>query len=649
MLLDLREKVRNSNPIKYTLITVICIPFVLFGVGSYFSGGTAAPVAEVGGEPITQTQLDRAYQQQRQQLARMFGGTLPEAFDNEAQLRQQALDQLVSQQVLESTVAEQKFAVGDATLGREIRQMPVFQVDGKFDSETYESQLRASGMNVPSFEQSFRDDTALNQFRSGVIETSFTLPQEADRLNQLARQTRTVDAITLDFEVAREAVEVSDEDASSYFEENTDNYKFPQRAKIRYLELDTKKLADDIEVTEEDAKTYYGDNKASYMLPEQREASHILLSVDNREDKVEVAEKRKQLEAIKERLVKGEDFAVLARELSEDVGSAEGGGSLGVISPGAMVEEFETAVFALAAEGDVSDPVVSDFGVHLIKVDKITAEHGKPFEDVKDEITATVQTNRADSEFSELREQMSELVFDNPESLELAADATGLTIQDSDWLDSDTDAGQLSNPTVQAAIFSPDVLDEGNNSELIELTKGHVIALRVQEFEEPRPKTLDDVKEEIIETISAERAGEQLDNTMAEIITSLESGEAVKTLADTDELATAIAGQVLNRQSTEFDRSLINDIYARARPTEGARGVGSGILANGNRVAYALTAIDVPAEVEIAEPTEGEENPVQPGPQSPTAVSGGDTQLGGVEFNALMQSLRARADINLTP
>jgi len=138
MLLDLRETVRNSKPIKYTLITLICIPFMLFGIGSYFSGGGVQVVAKVNGVDISQQQLDRAYQQQRQQLAQMFGGQLPEALDNEAQLRQQALDQLVSQQVLEGEVENQAFAVGDKTLSRSIREMPAFQVDGKFDRETYE-------------------------------------------------------------------------------------------------------------------------------------------------------------------------------------------------------------------------------------------------------------------------------------------------------------------------------------------------------------------------------------------------------------------------------------------------------------------------------------------------------------------------------
>ena len=206
MLLDLRETVRNSKPLKYSLITLICIPFALVGVGSYFSGGTAASVAEVNGVAIDQQQLERAYQQQRQQLARMFGGQLPEAFANEGALREQALQQLITQQVLVSEVAKQNFAVGDATLGRAIRNLPNFQVDGKFDTETYQMQLRASGLSVPAFEQSYRDDTALNQFRTGVTQTSFTLPQEADRLSALGRQTRTIEGVRLDFEKAKSGI-----------------------------------------------------------------------------------------------------------------------------------------------------------------------------------------------------------------------------------------------------------------------------------------------------------------------------------------------------------------------------------------------------------------------------------------------------------
>ena len=373
MLLDLREKVRSSKPLKYSLITFISIPFVLVGIGSYFSGGTAAPVAQINGEPIDQLEWDRAYQQQRQQLASMLGGQIPAAFDNEALLREQALQQLITQRVVASEVAKQKFAVGDETLGRAIRNLPSFQVDGRFDSSAYQAQLQASGMSVPVFEQSFRDDTALNQFSTGISDTSFTLPQEAERLAALGRQTRTVEAVQFDFEKAKEGIEASDEELVAYFEENQESYQFPERVKIQYIELDSNAVASEIEVSDEDAQGYYDNNRARYITAEQREASHILLEAGDASEQEQIA----TLEELKTRIEAGESFADLAAEFSQDVGSADSGGSLGVISPGDIGPEFEQALFSLENEGDISAPVVGDFGVHLIKLDKRDSRDGQ--------------------------------------------------------------------------------------------------------------------------------------------------------------------------------------------------------------------------------------------------------------------------------
>jgi len=509
MLLDLREKVRSSKPIKYTLITIICIPFALVGVGSYLSGGSAAPVAEVNGVEISQRALEGAYSQQRQRLAQMFGGQIPEALADETVLREQARDQLIEQQVIMSAVEEEKFAVGDTTLARAIQGLPAFQLDGKFDQETYPRTLRSAGQNPSSFEQTLRSQTAINQFREGVVETSFTLPGEFKRLDDLQRQTRTVDLITLNLASVKEGIEVSDEDASGYFDENKDAFQFPERAKVQYIELNSSDLADSIDVTEEEAEEYYTDNRARYVTPEQRSASHILLAADGDS---EVATKTEEAIALKARLDAGEAFADLAAESSDDPGSADSGGSLGAILPGMMVAAFEDGVNALAAVGDVSEPVVTEFGVHLIKLDAITPEQGKPFEEVKDAIIAEMKRNQADQEFNELRIAIEEAAFDEPDSLDPAASAAGLDIQETEWVDTEADNGELfSNPQLIQAVFSDDVLNEGLNSDLIELGNRHVVALRVLVSEGPRPKTLDDVRDEVIDILKSERAAAQLD------------------------------------------------------------------------------------------------------------------------------------------
>ena len=640
MLLDLREKIRSSKPLKYSIITLISIPFVLVGIGSYFSGGTAAPVATVNGEPIDPVQWERAYQQQRQQLSRMFGGQLPEAFANESVLREQALQQLITQQVLESEVVEQRFAVGDATLARAIRNMPNFQVDGRFDTASYQAQLRSSGMSVPMFEQSYRDTTALTQFRTGISETSFTLPQEAERLAALGRQTRTVEAVRFNFEKAKEGIDVSDEEVVAYFEENQDSYQFPERVKIQYIELDSTVVASEIDISDDQAQSYYDDNRARYVTLEQRAASHILLESGDDSEADLIA----KLEAIKARIDAGESFADLAKEASEDVGSSESGGSLGVITSGAMVPEFEQAVFALEAEGDVSAPVVTDFGVHLIKLDSITAESGQAFDEVKDEIIETMQRDEADREFFDLRDLLAELAFDNAGSLEPAADATGLEVKTSDWLDSDTDSGPvLSTPGVMSAAFSPEVLDEENNSDLIDISDRHVVVLRVLEHEDQRPKALDDVRDDVLDALKGEKATTSLTDLVTSAVTSLGAGETAAVVAETEELAEAFEQEVLERQSTVFDRNALTRIFSMSHPGDSAV-TDSVTLANGDQLALRLDAVQTPEPV--ATDDEAEEG-VVPAPVAGVLEAGANPRLGTTEFEAFLESLRGKADVEI--
>ena len=636
MLLDLRETVRNSKPIKYTLITLICIPFALVGIGSYFSGGSATPVAEVNGQPIVPQQLERAYQQQRQQLARMFGGQLPPALANETLLREQALEQLITQQVLESEVENQRFAVGDETLGRAIRQLPNFQVDGKFDSETYQLQLRSSGLSVPAFEQSYRDDTAINQFRSGISDTSFTLPQEADQLSALARQTRTVEAVRFDFEKAKSGIESTEEEIVAYFEANKDLYTFPQRAKIEYIELNVNDLADAVDVSEAEAQTYYDENRANFIRPEQRDASHILLSSDEGDADDQVA----KLTEVKARIDAGESFGDLAKEISDDVGSADLGGSLGTISPGSMVAAFEEAVFSLEEVGAVSDPVVTEFGVHLIKLDAILPEAGKPFEEVSADIIDTLKQDEADSSYFELRELLIEYSFDNPDSLEAASDATGLEIKSSDWLDSDTDSGPLlSNPQVVQTMFSDEVLQDEINSELIEVEPRHVVVLRVTEHEGPRPKTIDDVRDEVADTLNGEKATESLSALRDAAIEKLVAGSSAAEIAGSDDFATAVEQVVLDRTSTEFDRNVIAEVFGLPKPG-GDVVTHVSAAANGDLLALRLDSIDIPKA-----PDESSDSSA---PVRGVVEAGADPRRGGTEFEVFLQSLRAQAEIDIS-
>jgi len=629
MLLDIRETIRNSKPLKYTLITLISIPFALVGIGSYLGGGGAADVATVDGEPVSAIDLERAYAMQRQRIAQMFGGNIPDNFISDEQIREQALDGLVTSQVVSNVVEDQKFAVGDQTLSASIRNNPQFQVDGQFDPETYENILRSSRTNVAAYEASLRQETALNQFQQGIYLTSFTLPAESERLSELSRQTRTVDLLRYSIADAMDKIDVSDEDALAYFNENSDNYQFPERAKLEYVELNKADIAADIEISEEDAANYYDEFNARFVVPESRSASHILLEASGDS---EIEEKTAQLEEIKARIVAGESFSDLAKEFSTDIGSAQSGGSLGQILPGAMVAPFEEGVYGLAEVGDLSDIIETEFGVHLIKLDSITPAEGKAFEEVKDEIIATMQGEEADKQFFELSEFLEESIASDPDTLSVAADAIGAELVETDWMDVDTTEGEiLSHPEVKAAAFSEAVLEEQSNSDVITIAPGHLVSIRVLDHEGPRPKTIDDVKDEVVEAVKRERAEAQLDTSVEEAVSKLAAGTLATELADADELATATIDEVLTRQSTVIDNSTVSDIYALAKPAAGKTLIKSTNQENGDRVAYVLKSVQIPTE-------EAEEAPAQP-------VA--NPRLGQTELAAMLQSLRSQADVSI--
>lgn len=699
MLLDIRETVRNSKPIKYTLIGLICVPFALVGIGSYFAGGSVQPVAKVDGRPIDAQALDRAYRQQRQRFAQVFGGRIPAALDDEALLRRQALEQLVNERVLADEVADMRFAVGDDTLGRAIRERPEFQTDGRFDKDRY-TQLVTGAGGVAAFEAQYRDETAMDQFRSGVVATGFTLPAEAARVDALARQTRTIDALRFDLDTAKAAVRISDGDVAARFEKGAADYMFPPRVRVAYIELSADTIADTLDVSEGDAQAWYEANKARFVTPATREASHILFAVDDPGKADAVAAKVAEAKEVRARIEAGESFEDLAKALSADTGSAASGGSLGAISPGLMVAPFEEAVDALQTEGELSEPVVTEFGVHLIRLDRIVPESGRSFDEMRDEAFAGAKRDAADAEFGELREALTEAAFDQPESLEAASTATGLPVQESGWLDADTDSGPvLSNPAVQTAAFSDDVRQDGNNSEPVEIGERHVVVLRTIEDEGERPKALEDVRDQVAEALRAERAEASLDRQAADSAVALAggadpvalarepapgandgdaaAGEAADTAASgtadavasgtaagapddaANGVATAISGEVLTRDATGFDPATVAQLFAASAPAPGAPSTGTSTLADGDRLAWRITAVersDVASGAAAGTPAAEAAPGAAPG-DAPSATAGGppatpsgaDPRLGGVEFSALLESLRDRADVELSP
>ena len=630
MLLDLRDGIRNSKWLKYLLVTIICIPFALFGVNSYFSGGGPDYAAKVNGEKVSLGTFQNAYQNENARMRQMFGGQMPEGLNTVSLVGNQAMNAVITQEVMRQATVDNNFAVSDEDVAKGLFSVEAFNVDGRFDKERYQLQLQSMGLSPAEFEEQYRVDLVMQQLQNSVLATGFSLPDEESRIRQLREQQRNLSYISLDVAKTAETIEVSEADISTHYDDNINLYNNPEKVTIEYIELNIDDLKSDIEVTEEDIRSYYDQNKTQWVAPEQRDASHILLSLDSDASDSEAEKVQTQAQELIDRINAGEAFEDLAKEFSEDSGSAENGGSLGEFGEGVMVPEFEEAAFAMT-EGEISAPVRSDFGVHIIRLNKIIGERGKAFEEVKDEVENLYRTETAENRYFEVSEQLQNAAYENSDSLEPAADETGLEVKTSDWIDSTTTDGIGSNRQVLAAALSDDVLNSGLNSETVELGEYHSVVLRTVEHEPPAPKPLEEVTDDIRTAIQTERATEQLGDLADQIVEQLQGGgDAAAIAAEND--ATFSDTVAVARSSNEVDRALITTLFTMPKPAEGQAGYETVTLSDGNLAVAVFSG--------IAETTEEATEEEAPDANAPPLIS-----TGPIEFQSMMSSMEQRADI----
>lgn len=629
MLTNLRESIKSSKVLKFLLLTFICAPFAFFGINSYFDGGGSSYAVKVNGTEVPIRVFEQEYNAQRNRLRQAFGGNIPQGFASEDLLRQQALETIITGEVLNNVVSEQKIVVSDQTLAKAITETEMFQNDGQFDQERYELQLRSSGFTTDSFEAQFRHDVAIQDFRDGVVSSGFILPGEVKAANQLSQQIRNVTTVLFKLQPVLDVTTIDEAEVTTYFDENSENYKHPERVKIEYIEIDSSTLKEGIEITDEEALAYYEGNSGNYRVAEERSASHILITVDDSTDESDTSEALKKIQNAKSRIDSGESFEDVAKEMSDDPGSAANGGSLGFFGKGAMVPEFEEVAYSIE-QGKVSEPVLTDFGYHIIRVDEIREERGKEFDVVKNEVIDLLKQQKADEDFYDKSELLANESYENPDSLVPAAEAGSFTVKESDWIDRLSREGIAANPAVINAALTPEVLTDGNNSQILELGQNHVAVIRVKEHEEPRAKTLDEVKEEITEQLKTNSAAEKLKEIIADAENKLKGGNSA------EEVAAELDGELtpasdLTRTSTEIDATLITALYAMPRPVDGKLAYRSVALPNGDTNILILN--------DVKEATEVQENP-----EAPVIDA---TQIGSAEYTALLRDLRDKALVEI--
>jgi peptidyl-prolyl cis-trans isomerase D len=622
MLQAIREKV--TGWIAYGIIFLISIPFALWGVNSYLGGGEAAPAATVNGQEITAAEFDQAYGRYRQRLSRLFGGSIPESFGSESMLREQVRNQLIEDTALRQYIEEQRYRISDVDLNRMIRAMEVFQRDGQFDGQLYEAQLRSLGYSALGFEEEMRTSGAVQQFQAGLEATAFTVPVTQKRFTSLRNQTRKLR--TLRYQVDASDIEITDEEIERQYLAQSDRYMTPEQVKIDYIELGIDTVKQSIDVPEEDIIARYEANRVAYTSAETRNASHILITAKSDEESEQALSR---ITDIRERIVNGESFAEMARQFSEDPVSAAEGGQLGEIENGVMVPSFEAVLFSMQP-GELSDPVKTPFGWHLIELHSVEGGDTQPYETVRETLEDEIKTELAESQVYDLVESLANLAYEQPDSLTPAAEQLGLKLQTSDWFSRFSGEGIAANAGVRQQAFSDEVLHQGLNSEGIDLDDNRIVFIRLNEHRAAQQQPLEEVRTSVVEDLRRSRMRELATAAGNEGLAALENGESLEDLAQEWGIRISDLGFVA-RDQADVDAAVRGRAFRMPKPDQGV--VYDGLsVSSGEYVIVELSAVfsnDANVDQE--------------------ALEGLTAAAGAAEYRAAVDLLSSRADVTRTP
>lgn len=521
----------HQRLMQFVLLLFIFPSFVFFGLEGYTrftESGNA--VAKVAGNSITQQELDASQREQMERFRQMFGAQFDPKILDTPDARQEILESLIVQRVIAVEAAKSRLSVSDQTLQQNILAMPgLTGADGKFDVERYKSALAAQGMTPTIFEAQLRRDLALQQVAGAIQRTAFAPKFVANRLSDLNDQEREVQELVFKATDFVSQVKVTDEMLESYYEKNGSQFEIPEQIAVDYVVLNSDVVVSQISVSEADIKAYYEQNAKRYADEEQRRASHILIKMDTNASVADkTAAKQKAEKLLAEVRRSPADFAKIAKEHSDDPGSAERGGDLDYFGKGMMVPAFEEAAFKLK-QGEISALVPSDFGFHIIQVTGIKPATAKSLDEVKGQIAADIKKQLAAKKFSEMAEQFSNMVYEQSESLKPVAGKLNLKIETATGLTrkpnpSIAPNAPFNHPKFLSALFSDDTLKNKRNTEAVEVAPNTLVAGRVVEYKPVTKRPFDEVKAVVRERVVQSEAAELARKAGEEKLSALRAG-----------------------------------------------------------------------------------------------------------------------------
>jgi peptidyl-prolyl cis-trans isomerase D len=532
------------------ILAVILLPFAFFGVDSYFRASESVTgVATVNGSPISQQEFNQALRERQEAIQRALEGRVnPEMLDN-PELRVAVLEGLIRQRLLVEQALRSGMTITNQQLQTVISEEPAFQEDGRFTLQRYEQMLNTQGLTPGRFESQLRRDLLIEHVGDAYNGSVFIPRTVADRLLNISEQQREVSEFVITPDKFLGQVKLEPGAAKKYYDAHQDEFRIPEQVRVDYVTLSTDELSSRIQIDPAEVKKYYEGHRAQYEVKETRQASHILISVDSGAS-AEIKQKaRAKSQEIYDQLKRDPaKFAELAKKYSQDPGSAANGGDLGLFSRGSMVKVFDDAVFQMKV-GDISPPVESQYGYHIIRLTAVKPAQVKGMDEVRGQIESELKKQRASRKFAELAENFSNIVFEQYNSLKPAAELVSGSVEQSGWISRGrADNPRLNNPKLLQAIFSADVIKNKRNTEAVETGPGVMMAARIIDHKPASERPFGEVSAAIASKLQLQRAGQLAVQDGREKLEKLKQGKDVQLTWRAPQLVSRRDGKGLSEQ-----------------------------------------------------------------------------------------------------
>lgn len=603
------------------ILALICLSFILTGVGNYLIGGSGNYAAEVNGNVISRPQLEKAFQNERSRMQLQLGDQFSALASDEKymqQLRSQVLSQLIDKTLLEQYAQKLGLNISDEQVKDAIRKEPYFQTDGQFDNAKYLALVSQSGYSADNYAQSMRQQLLTQQLIQGFGNAAVVLPSEAQAIASLMLQERDVHLASINLKEMQSLQTITDDELTEYYEQNKNSFIAPEQIKVSYIELAAAEIQNTVTVANEDISAYYEQHRSTYSQPERKKFSIIQLKTEA------------EAKAVLEMLEKGANFAALAKEKSTDIVSSRNGGQMDWVESEAAIDELKQA--NLTKKGQLSGVIESSGDYFIIRLDDITPTVLKPLREVRETIANQLKREKALDIYYALQQKASEATASDNESLATVQEATGVKVKESEWFTRDDVPASLNFSPVVQAIFDGSLIGEnnapGSNSEVITTEGERAFIIRVVDHKPEAIEPFDKVKNSIVEIIKRDKALQQAKLQAEKLLVELKQGNAEQAM----KAAGLNFGGVEKMTRESKDSQLVETVFSLPPPQDGKPVYGLSQDQQDNVVLIALDAVR-PGTL--------------PADKMKNFVSRLEQETIGITFESLLANLRKEASIKI--